>query len=224
MSDAYQLLVFDWDGTLMDSEARIVSCIQAASADLGAAPLEAAVIRDIIGLGLHEAVAKLYPGSDFEFHDRLASRYRQHYLHDSSIGSGLFDGVGDMLESLRTAGKRLAVATGKSRVGLEQAFRETGTGGLFEVSRCADETESKPHPRMLLEIMRELDASPGTSLMIGDTEYDMLMARNADVAGLAVSYGVHEEQRLRECDPVDILANVAQLRAWLHGAGDMPRG
>ncbi len=215
MKQAFKLLVFDWDGTLMDSEARIVTSIEAAIEELRAEPRDRDSIRNIIGLGLHEAVSTLYPESDMEFHHRLRERYRHHFLEGSEILSELFPGVRDMLHTLHARGLLLAVATGKGRAGLDRVLLETGCDQLFHASRCADEARSKPHPQMLIEIMEELEVEPGDALMIGDTEYDLQMARAAGTASLAVSYGVHRRERLLEQEPVACVGSVSELQDWL---------
>lgn len=211
----YPLLVFDWDGTLMDSEARIVSCISASLADLGLPALEKSAIRNIIGLGLREAVDRLLPGSDATLHERLAERYRFHFLDTAHAPSMLFPGVRETLQRLHEQGYLLAVATGKGRQGLNSVLEETGCADLFHITRCADECHSKPHPQMLLEIMQDLAVEPRDTLMIGDTEYDMHMANNAGTAALAVTCGVHARERLLECAPLACLESITELPAWL---------
>lgn len=187
---SFKLLVFDWDGTLMDSEARIVACIQSAFADLGEMPPPREVAREVIGLGLEEAMTMLWPDGSVVQRRELVDRYRFHFLGGNE-SSSLFPGARELIEDLKQRGLLLAVATGKSRRGLESALASTGLRGHFHATRCADETFSKPHPEMLLQVMDELGAHRSETLMIGDTEYDMEMARNAGVAALAVAYGVH---------------------------------
>lgn len=211
----FPLLVFDWDGTLMDSEARIVGCMQAAIADSGLPALESAAIRNIIGLGLREALEQLFPGCAESVRQRMVERYRYHFLGGYHAASPLFPGARETLTALRERGYLLAVATGKGRQGLESVLRETGCRHLFDATRCADESFSKPHPQMLLDIMDELDVPPQATLMIGDTEYDMRMAANAGAQALAVSYGVHERERLLQCGPLDCLDSIGALPAWL---------
>ena len=211
----FSLLIFDWDGTLMDSEARIVACMQAAAADLSLALPDSAATRDIIGLGLKEAVMTLYPGLDREMVERMVQRYRHHYLLENETPTELFEGAEQVLKELSAAGFLLAVATGKGRYGLEQSLQQTGLGPLFQATRCADETFSKPHPEMLLQLLDELGTEPGRALMIGDTEYDMQMAGNAGLAGLAVSYGVHSPERLRRHAPLDCIDDIRELPRWL---------
>ncbi|HEY0722148.1 MAG TPA: HAD-IA family hydrolase [Gammaproteobacteria bacterium] len=215
MSREFKLLVFDWDGTLMDSEARIVACLRAASADLGLEVLPDATIRNIIGLGLREAIDALYPGSNDEIHHGMTERYRHHFLTADPTPTQLFEGAAETLQALAGEGYLLAVATGKGRNGLNRVLEETGLLSLFHTTRCADETFSKPHPLMLTEIMEELGTEPDETLMIGDTEYDMLMARNARTEALAVSYGVHELERLLKYEPAGHINSITELLPWL---------
>ncbi|MEW6353637.1 MAG: HAD-IA family hydrolase [Pseudomonadota bacterium] len=211
----FPLLVFDWDGTLMDSEARIVGCMQAAIQDVGLPALETAAIRNIIGLGLREALEQLFPGCTEPVRQRVVESYRYHFLGGYHAASPLFPGALETLTALRERGYLLAVATGKGRQGLDSVLRETGCRSLFDATRCADESFSKPHPQMLLDIMDELNVPPRATLMIGDTEYDMRMAANAGAAALAVSYGVHERERLLQCGPLDCLDSISALPVWL---------
>ncbi len=199
----------------MDSEARIVSCIKASIADLDLPALDTSAIRNIIGLGLHEAINRLYPGSDENTHIKMAECYRHHFLGDQHAPSSLFSGAKALLTLLNEQGYLLAVATGKGRHGLDHVLEETGCKKLFHASRCADETLSKPHPQMLIEIMEELNVRPSDTLMIGDTEYDMQMAENAGASALSVSYGVHERERLLNCNPLGCLDDIADLPDWL---------
>jgi phosphoglycolate phosphatase len=216
-----RLLVFDWDGTLMDSEYQIVSSLQAANQDLGLEYRDEEACRNIIGLGLREAVEALYPDSDEAFVQLYTERYR-HYWFQVAGESRLFPGARETLEALHGEGYRLAVATGKGRAGLDKVLAATGLGELFAATRCADETLSKPHPRMLRELMAELDIPPGETLMVGDTEYDMAMARNAGAGPVAVSYGVHALERLQRHEPLACLDAIDELGPWLvgHRAGN----
>lgn len=213
----YKLLIFDWDGTLMDSEVRIVACIKAAILDLNLPALGDGVIKNIIGLGLREAIDSLFPGSDEYLHSQLAGRYRHHFFGNDHAPSVLFPGVIETLAALRDQGYLLAIATGKGRRGLNHVLDEVGCKALFHASRCADETCSKPHPRMLLEIISDLNVEAADTLMIGDTEYDMRMACNAGVAALAVTCGVHTSKRLLECGPLGCLGTISEIPAWLDG-------
>ncbi len=209
-----RLVVFDWDGTLMDSEAQIVACMQAAIGDLNLASRDNDTVKNIIGLGLREAVAALYPEADADLVHALADRYREHWLSGDQQ-SLLFPGVETTLQLLKDEGFRLAVATGKGRHGLDKVLRETGLADLFEATRCADETRSKPHPLMLEQLMNELHCAPAQTIMVGDTEYDMEMARNAQAHPVAVSYGVHEWPRLQRHAPLTCLDNITELGDWL---------
>jgi len=211
----YDLVVFDWDGTLMDSEARIVDCMQRAAADLEVAVPSRAEARDIIGLGLQQAVARLFPGADEGLVDALVDAYRRHWLGDEVQPSSMFAGSCELVAELHQAGSLLAVATGKSRTGLEKSLAESGVGDLFHVTRCADETFSKPHPQMLEEILTDLDTPPGRAIMIGDTEYDMQMAANAGVHAVGVSHGVHTEERLFANGALHCFDDLFALARWL---------
>lgn len=214
MSKKFDLIVFDWDGTLMDSEAKIVRCMQAAAADVGIPDVGAAAIRNIIGLGLAEAMHALYPDQTPACHSQLVERYRRHFLELDATAMPLFPGVATGLEGLRVQGYLLAIATGKARRGLNRVLDETGMQHLFSSSRCADETRSKPHPKMLQEILVETGVAPHRALMVGDTVYDMEMARQAQVAGLAVSYGVHARERLLECGARACVDSFPEVCAW----------
>lgn len=210
----YQLIVFDWDGTLMDSAAAIVRAIQSASRDLGLAVPDDARARHVIGLGLTDALSQAVPDLEPARYGEMVSRYRHHYL-SSDHELTLFAGAREMLEELNGAGRLLAVATGKSRLGLDRALGHTGLATLFHASRCADECFSKPHPQMLEELMSEFALAPGETLMIGDTSHDLQMAANAGVDGLAVTYGAHPHGHLREHGPVACVDTVEGLVAWL---------
>jgi len=211
----YQLIVFDWDGTLIDSEARIVNCMRAAITDLQLPPRSHDDMRNVIGLGLQEALATLYPDGNMLVYQDLVERYRHHFLVQDDTPSEIFAGVEALLDNLREGGHYIAIATGKGRVGLDKALDESDLRGYFDYTRCADETRSKPHPQMLEEIMDRLGVDPNDTLMIGDTEYDMQMASNAGASALAVSYGVHDKQRLLACNPLECVDNVAELHGWL---------
>lgn len=215
LSQGFDLVVFDWDGTLMDSQARIVACIQAAFRAVGREPPSREAASDVIGLGLDEAMARLWPGSDEAKRAAVVAQYRREFLETNETQSGLFPGARETLERLAAEGYRLAIATGKSRLGLDRALAETGLGDLFLATRCADETFSKPHPQMLLELMDELGVSVGQTLMVGDTEYDLQMARNARVRALAVCYGVHAPERLRAFGPLACVESLAEIPQWL---------
>jgi phosphoglycolate phosphatase len=216
--DAVRLIVFDWDGTLMDSETQIVHSMFGAIADMQLEPRSADQCRNIIGLGLHEAIDTLYPGRNPDFAVRFVERYRHHWFNVSQE-SDLFPGARETLELLSEAGFLLAIATGKGRVGLDKVLGHSGMEQLFASTRCADETRSKPHPQMLQEILTELGVDAHASLMVGDTEYDMGMAREAGVHPVAVSYGVHERQRLMQHRPLVCLDTITELVDWLAECG-----
>jgi len=214
-SRAIQCLVFDWDGTLADSTATIVACMQAAIEQNGLPVRSGQAIRDIIGLGLVEAVDCLYPDTPGINHDQVADSYRQHYRARYRGKTALFPPVKQVLGELYARDYLLAIATGKSRRGLDSSLQETGTRHLFHMSRCADETFSKPHPQMLHDILSVLDVAPENTLMIGDSSYDMQMAKAAGCLPVAVSYGSQERQRLLEYDPVACLEKLDDLIPWL---------
>lgn len=211
----FRLLVFDWDGTLMDSEERIVACMRSALADVGCAPRPDAAIRNIIGLGLAEAVAELLPQDPEGVRVRVGESYRDRFLSGEREPSPLFRGARETLGQLADAGYLLAVATGKSRRGLERALQSTGLKPLFHASRCADETFSKPHPEMLEQLMGALGVPPAQTLMIGDTEYDMQMAANAGARGLGVSFGVHAPERLMRHRALHCVDSLPEIPTWL---------
>lgn len=210
----FDLIVFDWDGTLMDSTATIAHCIQSAAHDLGLPVPDNRTASSVIGLGLLEAMQAVLPEIDPKYYPRMAERYRYHYLaKDHQIA--LFDGVPDMLEDLSREGYFLAVATGKSRVGLNRALDSVKLLSLFDATRCADETFSKPHPAMLHELTRELGQDMQRTVMVGDTTHDLLMAKNAGALGIAVQYGAHTADELQELEPLYAAASVGELHGWL---------
>lgn len=211
----YELLVFDWDGTLSDSAAHIVHSIRQAAADLDLPVPSDAQARHIIGLGLGDAMARLFPQLPESGWARVADRYRHHYLAGESV-VGLFPGVTEALPALAARGHLLAVATGKSRRGLDRALQVAGLETVFHASRCADEGFPKPHPDMLLHLLDVFAVAPGAALMIGDTTHDLEMARAAGVAGLAVTYGAHPADQLRSAAPVAALHGPGQLFQWLN--------
>ena len=208
------MLVFDWDGTLMDSAPAIVASIQESCRDLGLPVPERERAAHVIGLGLKDALAYAVPQLPPSEYGRLAERYRYHYLaRDADLT--LFPGVREMLDELKQRGYLLAVATGKSRAGLDRVLEATQLKTCFDASRCADETHSKPHPAMLQELMQELLTEPDTTLMIGDTAHDLQMALSAGVAALAVSYGAHERESLVQLNPLACIDTPGELAAWL---------
>jgi len=212
----YKLLVFDWDGTVADSLHHIIGAMEAAIAAVQLPSRSREQIRDIIGLGMHEAANCLFPDIDGGLRQQMVESYSRHYQAVASGKTALFPQVKDTLEQLRDSGYLLAVATGKSRRGLERAFTDTGIKGFFHTSRCADETFSKPHPQMLLEIMQTLDMTPGQTVMIGDSQHDLQMAANASVPAIAVSYGAQPLTRLLEFNPVIGVDSLDELPIWLN--------
>lgn len=218
MPKQFDLLIFDWDGTLMDSAGYIVNALQRASEDLGLPVPTDRESRQIIGLGLTQALETLHPDLDAARYPELVEAYRRHYLGNDHL-IPLFDGVVEGIADLAARGFTLAVATGKSSVGLSRALEVSGLGPHFAATRCADQTHSKPHPAMVLELLDQLMFEPERALVIGDTSHDLLMASNADVARLAVSYGAHERADLEPHAPLAVLDSFAEVHAWLttHG-------
>jgi phosphoglycolate phosphatase len=210
----FDLIVFDWDGTLMNSTATIVKCIQSAAKDIGMTPPTNAAASHVIGLGLAEALQVAMPGLDASQYPRMVERYRYHFLtQDHELV--LFDGVREMLAELKQEGYFLAVATGMGRVGLNRALNAAKLLSVFDATRCADETFSKPHPAMLQELTRELGQDMRRTVMIGDTTHDLQMAINAGASGIAVEYGAHPLAHLETCASVFSAKSVAELRNWL---------
>ncbi|MBI3286017.1 MAG: HAD-IIIA family hydrolase [Burkholderiales bacterium] len=211
----FDLIVFDWDGTLMDSTATIVQCIQAAAKDLGLPVPHEDAASYVIGLALADAMQVVMPDVDPKYYPRMVERYRYHYLaKDHELP--LFAGVREMLAELSQDGYFLAVATGKSRVGLSRALHTAKLLSVFDATRCADETFSKPHPAMLQELTRELGQDIKRTLMIGDTTHDLQMAGNAGAAALAVEYGAHDTASLLELNPIFSAKSVQELHQWLN--------
>ncbi len=215
MNHQAKLIVFDWDGTLMDSAAHIIACLQMALTDLELPQKSDDEIKNIIGLGLREALGVLCPqANDYEL-TALTGRYRQHFFDQQHEPCELFPGARELIEELHGQDYFLAVATGKGRNGLDKVLNETGMGAFFPVTRCADESHSKPHPQMLLDIIDWYGVEAHETIMIGDTEYDLEMANNAAAHSVAVTYGVHEKQRLLDCKPLTYLDNIDDLHQWL---------
>mgnify|MGYP002624233690 CR=1 FL=1 len=214
MTRRFDLIVFDWDGTLFDSTALIVRCIQGACRDLGIEVPSDERAAYVIGLGLRDALAHAAPGLPEDRYPELGQRYRHHYFarqHELV----LFPGTLEMLQGLKSRAHRLAVATGKSRAGLDEALAGTALKPLFDATRTADETRSKPHPLMLQQLMSELGADPGRTLMIGDTTHDLQLAANAGTPSLGVSYGAHEPEAFHAFDPLAVVHSTRELHDWL---------
>ncbi len=215
MKRPFDLIIFDWDGTLMDSIAKIVRCFRAALTDVGVPGISDAEIQDVIGLGLLEVAQTLLPNADSATQLQVTDRYREHFLRLDPTDMVLFPGVLAGLESLAQQGYLLAIATGKARRGLERVLDQTATGHLFCATRCADEALSKPHPRMLHDILSQTGVAPSKALMVGDTVYDLQMARGAGMHGLGVTYGVHERERLLAQNPLACLDSFPEVCQWL---------
>lgn len=211
----FRLLVFDWDGTLMDSIGTIVACTQATIRELALGELPERTIRGTIGLGLKETIDILSPGCDDERYGQILECYRKHWHSTYRDMPLLFSGAGEMLLELADQGYLLAVATGKSRRGLDYALGQTGLGPLFHATRTADEAFSKPHPQMLLEILDDLGVAARDAVMIGDTTYDLEMARSARTASVGVCSGGHGREDLERFGPLACLDGVMELAPWL---------
>ena len=214
MAKQFDLIVFDWDGTLLDSAGAIVRAIQASCVDMGLPVPPEARARHVIGLGLQDALAHAVPELSPGDYPVMVERYRHHYLaRDHELA--LFDGAGALVKWLGEAGWTLAVATGKSRKGLDRALAHSGLTDHFQATRCADECFSKPHPAMLEELMDELMVEADRALMIGDTTHDLQMASNAGVRALAVTYGAHHPEQLSTAPSLAHLDSVEALSSWL---------
>jgi phosphoglycolate phosphatase len=210
----YNLIVFDWDGTLLDSAAGIVESIQEAARDLQLPVPTRETASHVIGLGLQDSLRSAVPTLPEARYREFADAYRRHFRARQDAMT-LFPGARELLQDLQAAGHRLAVATGKSRRGLDYALEATALRPVFGATRCADESQPKPHPAMLLELMAALDAPPEQALMIGDTSHDLEMARSARVDAVAVCYGAHPEPALRALGPRGCVSTIEELRAWL---------
>lgn len=210
----YDLIVFDWDGTLMDSTAVIAASLEDACRDVGCPVPTREESLFVIGLNMADTFRRVVPGLDESGRARLADRYRHHFLareHEAP----LFEGVREMLADLHGRGRRLAVATGKARRGLDRVLDATGLAAWFEATRCADEGFAKPHPGMLLALLELTGVDPARALMVGDTTHDLELAANAGVDAIAVSYGAHGEELLATRPALGRMSNVAELHRWL---------
>ncbi|MEI6860571.1 MAG: HAD-IIIA family hydrolase [Shewanella sp.] len=212
----YELVIFDWDGTLMDSVGKIVACMQQSALSLNIPiPTEQAV-RDIIGLSMDEALRILYPNSSIELQTEMKGVYRQQYMELNQTPSPLFDGIEQMLTSLNEQGFKLAVATGKARAGLNRVLTATNLGPYFVATRCADEAASKPSPDMILQLLNELNISPNNAVMIGDSIHDLNMANNAGIHAIGVDYGAHNKDRLSQANPKAVISSPIELLEKLY--------
>ncbi len=211
----YELVIFDWDGTLMDSVARIVSCMQAAAGDCGQPVPTPEAVRHIIGLSLYRAFPVLFGDLSPAESDGLLQAYRRHYLELNTTPSPLFAGAADTLTGLHRGGYRLAVATGKAREGLDRVLIDTGLGHLFHALRGADQARSKPDPLMLAQILEELRLAPAQAVMVGDSSYDLAMAEAIGMDRIGVTYGVHSRDQLGVHAPVALIDDIRHLPQWL---------
>lgn len=210
----FDCVVFDWDGTLIDSTATIARSIQAAAADLGLAVPDFERASHVIGLGLRDALARAVPDLPPERAHEFSLRYRHHYFAAEDTLE-LFRGARELIAALHANGTQLAVATGKSAAGLARAMAGTGMAAYFGATRCADQTEPKPHPAMLLELSEQLQVPTDRMLMIGDTTHDLQMAAAARVDAVGVTYGAHPRAQLVRLAPLALMDSVAELRQWL---------
>ncbi|WP_404413421.1 HAD-IA family hydrolase [Vreelandella aquamarina] len=213
----FDLVIFDWDGTLMNSVPKIVACMREATRDAQLPSPTDKAVENIIGLGLPEAVATLFPGISEAQSTRLRECYAHHFVHADNTPMTFFEGVEQHIHGLRERSElKMAVATGKTRKGLARIFEQTRSGDWFHASRTADETRSKPHPQMLSELLEELSLPAERAVMVGDTEYDLAMARALGMPSVGVSYGVHSVERLTTCEPEFIAHSVDSLFDWLN--------
>ncbi len=213
-SRRYSLIVFDWDGTLFDSTAVIAEGIREAAREMALPVPDFRTASHVIGLGLGDSLRHAMPALPPERYQEFLAIYRKYFLeHEDTLS--LFPGAVDLLRELRARGHRLAVATGKPRRGLDRALEASGIGELFDATRCGDETQPKPHPAMLLELMDELRLGAAHMLMVGDTSHDLGMARSAGVDAVAVGYGAHPLESLRAWEPRACVASIEELQLWL---------
>jgi len=210
----FELVVFDWDGTLVDSTALIAEAILRAADDLRVPVPDRSQAAHVIGLGLDAALARVVPDLPAERIREFAARYRAHFLAGED-DIRLFDGARTLLEELRACPVRLAIANGKTSAGLTRALRNTGLGGFFSAVRCADQTHPKPHPAMLQELSAQLRVDPAAMLMIGDTSHDLQMAGSAGVPAVGVAYGAHPRTELERMRPLAVFDRLAELRGWV---------
>jgi phosphoglycolate phosphatase len=214
----FDLIVFDWDGTLFDSTGLIARCIQDACTDVGAPRPSAADAAYVIGLGLADALRRVAPSLPEARYPELGARYRHHYFA-SQHELSLFPGTLEMLQALKARQHRLGVATGKGRRGLDDALAHSQLKGLFDSTRTADETASKPDPTMLIELMREFGVAPERTLMIGDTTHDLQLAVNAGTPSVAVSFGAHDHESFADYAPLTVAHSTRELHHWLVAHG-----
>lgn len=210
-----KVVIFDWDGTLVDSVDHIAHSLHQAATELGHPALEREAYRDIIGLGMVEALERLYPGISRQEMTRIREGYADYFFRKVTTPQNIFEGMADVVADLRSAGRGCSVATGKSRKGLESALTSSGLGPHFDITRCADETRSKPDPRMLEEILMFYGIEPAEAVMIGDTRYDLEMAQRIGMPSIGVEWGVHKRDVLGGYAPYAIVDSVPDLRGVL---------
>jgi phosphoglycolate phosphatase len=211
MKNRFDLLIFDWDGTLIDSIDWIARCLQNTSNETRHAMPDYQAAKDVIGLSIERAIEALFPDANAEEVLDLVNRYETAYFSKKISRDDLFSGIYEMLETLNQAGFKLAIATGKTREGLDEALDATNTRDLFCLTRCADETKSKPHPLMLEEIMAYTKISPERTLMVGDSTHDLQMALNAGIASIGVASGAHNPKQLQDCQPLHCFLQTTEL-------------
>lgn len=215
MAYPHKVVIFDWDGTVVDSVEHIADSLHQAATELGFPALEREAYRDIIGLGIVEALEALYPGISRDEMLAIRDGYARYFFSKQTTPQQVFEGMTQVLADLNACGLACAVATGKSRRGLDQALRTSGLGSHFQVTRCADETRSKPDPAMLLEILEHFGVAPDDAVMIGDTRYDLDMAQRISMPSIGVEWGVHDRGVLQQYGPRAVVDSVAGLRAAL---------
>lgn len=213
------LFVFDWDGTLLDSTGKILKCMKLAIDDVGLELLPDEVLVSIIGLGLNEAIQTLFPAITDDEIFRLKTAYSEHFIHADQTPCQFYPNAMEVLETLKLHGHTLTIATGKSRKGLDRVLSNLNMENFFAATRCADETQSKPHPQMLYELLEITGHSPEGAMMIGDTEFDMAMAQTANIRRMAVTYGAHPVERLEPYDLELVTDDLTELLVWLERQG-----
>lgn len=220
LRNRYSMVIFDWDGTLMDSTARIVSSMQTAARQARLPEPSEAQVRSIIGLSMDAVMDRLFPSAEAPLREQLFGLYRHQYVEVDPTPSPLFPGVLPLLDWLRQQEVILAVATGKARAGLSRVMKQAGLDDFFDYSICADESESKPHPQMVLELLAKARCQPENSLVLGDSTHDLIMARQAKVDAIGVTSGACQHDELAVHEPVAILPRVCHLRQWFETALD----
>lgn len=208
---AIKLIIFDWDGTLMDSTSQIIVCMQQAALDCQLPMPSAAAVKHIIGLGLPEAITELFPNENDEIRQAIRQAYAQHFVAGSGGQSQLYSGAHSLLTMLRSKGMLLAIATGKTRIGLDRVLYPTGLASFFDASRCADETSSKPDPLMLQELLGHFQLEAQHAVMIGDTSYDLEMASRIHMPAIGITHGAHSQELLSPFNPIALVADLPAL-------------